>query len=315
MRRECGHNVKTKIKTGGAGRAKAGTFEAMEFPFVVKVPSEHIRRVVREALREDLAEGDVTTALSVDRAARASAVFKLKDDGVIVGFDVVKAVFAALDPRARVGFEVDEGMWCAKGTTVARVRGRARSILSGERVALNFMQRLSGVATMTRRFVEQVSGTGVKILDTRKTTPNLRLLEKQAVALGGGYSHRPSLASLALIKDNHIRAAGSIREAVELVRAAGPRVLVEVEVAPDADLAELAAVDADILMFDNWPAERLRPAIRRARYFARRPLIEVSGRIRLDNVRRIALCGPDFISVGYITHSAPALDISLDLES
>lgn len=287
----------------------------MEFPFVVKVPGEYVARVVREALREDLADGDVTTDLSVDRIARASAVFTLKGEGVIAGFDVVKAVFAALDPKARVGFEVDEGMWCAKGTVVARVHGRTRSILSGERVALNFMQRLSGVATITRRFVEEVSGTGVKILDTRKTTPNLRLLEKRAVVLGGGYNHRWSLAALALIKDNHIRAAGSIRKAVETVRAADPRVLVEVEVAPEADLAELAMVDADILMFDNWPVERLKQAIRRARYFPRRPLIEVSGRVRLDNVRRIALCGPDFISVGYITHSAQALDISLDLES
>jgi nicotinate-nucleotide pyrophosphorylase (carboxylating) len=285
----------------------------MEFPFVVKVPGDYLKRVAGDSLREDAARGDITTRMCIDPKALASAVFTVKDEGVIAGFEAARSVFAALDPKVRVGFEVEEGMWCAQGTPVARVRGRARSILSGERVALNFMQRLSGVATMTRRFVEEVSGTGVRILDTRKTTPNLRLLEKQAVVLGGGYSHRPSLADLVLIKDNHIRAAGGIAKAVELARAAGPRALVEVEVGPDDDLGRLATVDADILMFDNWPIENLRQAIRRARYFAHKPLIEVSGRIRLDNVRRIALLGPDFISVGYITHSAPALDISLDL--
>ncbi len=282
------------------------------FPFRVKVRDTYLRKTVLDALREDIAKGDITTNLTVSRGARARAVLRLKDDGVIAGLEVFKAVFEAYDAEARVALRVREGARCKRGTVLATVTGRARSILSCERVALNFVQRLSGIATMTREFVDEVRGTGVKILDTRKTTPNLRLLEKYAVSVGGGFNHRPTLADLALIKDNHIRAAGGIREAVARINEARPKVLVEIEVAPDVDLSSLSDLDIDILMFDNWPPEILREAIHKVRRFRSKPLVEVSGRIRLENVRKIALSRPDFISVGYLTHSAPALDISLD---
>jgi nicotinate-nucleotide pyrophosphorylase (carboxylating) len=285
------------------------------FPFRVGVPASHLMRVVRQALAEDAPRGDVTTGLTVGPAARAVAVARLRDRGVVAGFGAFAAAFAAVDRATRVTFEVDEGMWCAPGTVVAVVRGRARGILTAERVALNFMQRLSGVATETRRFVEKVSGTGVAILDTRKTTPGLRLLEKQAVVLGGGRNHRASLSDLVLIKDNHIRAAGGLARAVELARRAGSRLPIEVEVDPDVDLAELRDLPVDVLMFDNWPVRRLGSAIRMARRFPAKPIVEVSGGVSLRNVRGLALCGPDFISVGHITHSAPALDIGLDFES
>lgn len=281
----------------------------------MRVTEDYVRQTVSRALREDRTRGDITTRLSVGPNARARAALVLKDDGVVAGFAAFRAAFAGVDPRVKVAFRVDEGMWCERGTIVATVAGRAASILSAERVALNFAQRLSGVATATRRFVEAVSGTGVGILDTRKTTPNLRLLEKEAVCLGGGFNHRPDLASLVLIKDNHIKAAGGITRAVSRVRCRRTSVPVEVEVSPEADLDEIAGLGIDVLMFDNWPPARLAKAIRRAREFPSRPLIEVSGRVSLDNVRRIALAGPDFISVGRITHSVEALDLSLDFQS
>ena len=288
---------------------------AQGFPFRVKVPSAYVRATVARALREDISRGDITTRLAVSPTARAKAVLLLKDDGVVAGLSAFRAAFAGVDPAVRVRFWVEEGMWCGRGIQVASIEGRAAGILTAERVALNFVQRLSGVATATRRFVEEISGTGVKILDTRKTTPNLRLLEKQAVCAGGGFNHRPDLASLVLIKDNHIKSAGSVSMAVSLVRRGRVRVPVELEVSPEIDLGEIADLDVDILMFDNWPLAPLRQAIARARQFRSRPLVEVSGRVRLDNVRKIALAGPDFISVGYITHSAAALDLSLDLQS
>ena len=168
---------------------------------------------------------------------------------------------------------------------------------------------------MTRRFVDEVKGTGVKIVDTRKTTPGLRRLEKYAVLVGGGFNHRLTLSDLAMIKDNHIRAAGGIRQAVEKLRKAHIRVPIEVEVSPDIDIDLLADLDIDIIMLDNWPAAGLKRAIKRIRTFPAEPLVEISGGIGLKNVRRMALCGPDLISVGCLTHSAPALDISLDFKA
>ena len=291
------------------GKRKIG-----RFPFRVSIPEDYLRRTVRNALREDLSEGDATTRLVVAPETRGSAVVRLKDDGVVAGLRVFRAVFKEFDPATRVTSRVKEGARCKRGTVLARVTGRSRSILACERVALNFLQRLSGTATATRILVDRVSGTGVKILDTRKTTPGLRPLEKYAVALGGGFNHRPSLADLALVKDNHIRAAGGLREALRRLGRTKHGLLIEVEVAPDVDLESLKDLDVDILMFDNWPRERLSEAIARVRLFPARPLVEVSGGIRPENVRALALTRPDFISVGYITHSAPSLDISLDFE-
>jgi nicotinate-nucleotide pyrophosphorylase (carboxylating) len=284
------------------------------FPFKQKIDAAWLKKVIGEALREDAARDDVATRLVVAGDARAAAALVLKDDGVVAGLAVFRTVFASFDPSTRVALEVEDGMWCARGTVLARVSGRARSILSCERVALNFVQRMSGVATATRRFVEKVSGTGVRILDTRKTTPTLRALDKYAVTVGGGFNHRPDLAGLALIKDNHIVAAGGPSRALSLAAKARPRVLVEIEVGPEADLEGLGNLPVDILMLDNWPLKRLPGAVRAARRLPSQPLIEISGRVSLANVRRLAECGPDFISVGCVTHSAPALDLSLDFE-
>jgi nicotinate-nucleotide pyrophosphorylase (carboxylating) len=304
-----GRTGKTR-RTGGAGRRSLRT----RFPFQHKVGAAWLRRVVTEALREDAARDDAATEMTVARDARATAALVLKDDGVVAGLDVFRTVFRSFDPSTRVALEMEDGMRCARGTVLARVSGRARSILACERVALNFVQRMSGVATTTRRFVERVSGTGVRILDTRKTTPTLRALDKYAVTVGGGFNHRANLADLALIKDNHIASAGSAAKALRLAAKARPRVLVEIEAGPEVDIEGLGELPVDILMLDNWPLKRLRGAVRTARRLPSRPLIEISGRVRLENVRRLAECGPDFISVGSLTHSAPALDISLDFE-
>jgi nicotinate-nucleotide pyrophosphorylase (carboxylating) len=285
------------------------------FPFKVKVSDEYLRAIIACALCEDIPRRDLTTELTVKPGARASAVLLTREAGVAAGLGVFAAVFKVLDPTVSVRTRAKaEGKWFGRGESLAHVQGPARSILSGERVALNFVQRLSGIATLTRRFVERVEGTGVRILDTRKTTPGLRALEKYAVTLGGGFNHRPNLSDLVLIKDNHIAAAGGIREAVARVRKAKPKVPFEVEVAPGVDAASLRDLDIDILMFDNWKPGPLKAAIREVRRFPSKPLVEVSGRIRLANVREFALARPDFISVGCLTHSAPALDLGLDFE-
>ena len=277
---------------------------------------DYVGAAVGLALCEDIPGRDLTTDFTVKPSAVAQAALVTREAGLIAGLGVFAAVFKALDPgvkvRARSGAE---GGWFERGEVVGEVRGRARSILSGERVALNFIQRLSGIATLTRRFVDRVDGTGVRILDTRKTTPGLRLLEKYAVTVGGGFNHRLSLSDLVLVKDNHIAAAGGIREAVARVRGRKTDALVEVEIPPETDLGDLRDLDADILMFDNWRPGALRTAIARAKRFPHRPAIEVSGRITLGNVRQYALTRPDFISVGRLTHSAPALDLGLDFLS
>jgi nicotinate-nucleotide pyrophosphorylase (carboxylating) len=284
----------------------------VEFPFEVKIGKRLLREMAIRALGEDVGTGDVTTEATVGSRVRADAVLTLKADGVVAGLPVFASVFTAFNRATKVMLGAEDGEVCKAGQVLARVRGRARSILTCERVALNFIQRLSGIATMTHRFVSEVKGTGVKILDTRKTTPGLRLLEKYAVRAGGGYNHRPHLSDLALIKDNHIKAAGGIGNAVRKVRRAATHVLVEVEVGPETDLGELRGLDVSIVMLDNWPLKRLKRAVETARGLPSRPLVEVSGGVNLDNVRKIAMCGPDFISVGRLTHSAPSLDMSLD---
>jgi nicotinate-nucleotide pyrophosphorylase (carboxylating) len=287
----------------------------MKFPFRVTLPDVAVKDVVRRALSEDAGGGDITTEATVGRGLGGSARLTLKEDGVVAGLDVFRAVYRAFDSKVVVALKSREGGRYLKGRTLGEVRGSVRSILTCERVALNLLQRMSGIATLTRRFVDEVKGTGVKIVDTRKTTPGLRLLEKYAVSVGGGYNHRLSLSDMALIKDNHIRAAGGIKKAVDRVRRTGTRVPVEIEVGPGADLEELEGLDVDVVMLDNWKVADLRRAIRFLRRLASRPTIEVSGGITLGGVRRIALSGPDVISVGSLTHSAPSLDISLDLKS
>jgi nicotinate-nucleotide pyrophosphorylase (carboxylating) len=275
------------------------------------------RAAVRHALAEDLPDGDVTSEATVPVATRARGTFVCKAPAVVCGLDVAREVFRQVGgvrftPRAKDGDRV------AKGAAIADVSGRARAILAGERTALNFLQQLSGVATMTRAFVELARGTRAKILDTRKTTPGLRALEKYATRCGGGANHRASLSDAALIKDNHIAAAGGaerIREAVLALRLRrGPRFRIEIE-AQTPELALLfATLPVDVVMLDNLPVpamKRLVPAMRRINA---RLIIEASGGIGLKTARAVARTGVDWISVGALTHSAPAVDISLDVE-
>jgi nicotinate-nucleotide pyrophosphorylase (carboxylating) len=285
----------------------------LTFPYEVELGEKLIGTIVSRALKEDIGRGDITTAATVGERAGASARLRLKEDAVVAGLPVFAAVFKVFDLETAIDFAARDGSAYKAGFTLGRITGKARSILTCERVALNFIQHMSGIATLTRRFVDEVAGTGVCILDTRKTTPGLRYLEKYAVLAGGGLNHRPRLSDLALIKDNHIKAAGGIARAVDRVRRAKPRVTVEVEVGPDTDPGSLEGLDIDIVMLDNWPLNRLKGAVVAVRSLERSPAVEVSGNVRLGTVRRIALCKPDFISVGVLTHSSPAVDISLDL--
>jgi len=285
----------------------------MRFPFRVKVTNAYIEKAVKAALKEDINRGDFTTNSAVPPGETARAVARVKAKGVIAGLGVFRAAFKAYDPDTVVRLLCRDGDSPRKGSAIAEVRGRARSILTCERVALNFLQHLSGVATETAAFVSKVEGTGARIIDTRKTTPMLRLLEKYAVLKGGGFNHRPTLSDLIMIKDNHIKAAGGLRQAVEGARRK-KGILIEVEMAPDMDLRLLEDMRVDIVMLDNYPIPGLRKAISYVRSLPYRPYVEVSGGVRAGNVRKIAECGPDFISIGYITHSATALDIGLDFK-
>jgi nicotinate-nucleotide pyrophosphorylase (carboxylating) len=268
-------------------------------------------RLIDMALREDLGPGDITTESVVPETLWARAEFIAKEEGVVAGLPVAGRVFRRLDPETEFWAEVAEGSAVKAGAVLAVVAGRARTILTGERVALNFVRHLSGIATRTRRLVAAVEGLRAVVLDTRKTTPGLRALEKYAVRAGGGRNHRFGLFDGILIKDNHIRAAGGIREAVARARARAPHTLkVEVEVQSLNEVEEALAAGADIIMLDNMPVAAMREAVRR---IGGRALVEASGGITEENVREVAATGVDFISAGTLTHSARALDISLEI--
>ncbi len=271
--------------------------------------SESIPAIVRAALAEDVGEGDVTTSATVPEWARAEALITQKAPGVIFGLDVAEAVFRELDPAAQIERLCREGEWRERGE-VMRVRGWARALLTGERTALNFLQRLSGVATLTARCVRAVSGTGVRILDTRKTTPGLRTLEKAAVAAGGGTNHRAGLYDAILIKENHAALAGGVRAAVLAARAAAPDLLLEVECRDLAEVDEALEAGAPRILLDNMTVPQLREAVA---VVAGRAELEASGGLTLETLRDVANTGLQFISVGALTHSAPALDLSLIL--
>jgi nicotinate-nucleotide pyrophosphorylase (carboxylating) len=273
------------------------------------VAADTLERLAYAALAEDVGEGDVTTEATVDEDATGSAEILLKEPAVVCGLAMVETVFPALDPEVRVESLVEEGTLVESGTAVARLTGSLRAILTGERTALNFLGRLSGIATLTRRYVDAVEGTGVAILDTRKTTPGLRALEKHAVAVGGGRNHRFRLDDGVLIKDNHLLAAGSIREAVERVRAVTP-LPVEVECDSIEQVSEALDAGADAILLDNMTPDGLLAAVVLVR---RRARLEASGGVTLENVRAIAETGVDEISVGALTHSARSLDVSLEL--
>ena len=271
-----------------------------------------IDAIVRRALDEDIGDGDVTTLCTIGPDAWVTGRFLAKAPGVVAGLEVVRAVFGQLDARVRFAARVADGDPVEARTVVAEISGPGRAVLTGERVALNFLQRMSGIATLTHRFVEATRGTRAVILDTRKTAPGLRALDKWAVRLGGGHNHRMGLYDMVLIKDNHIAAVGSITEAVARVRAGDThRRPIEVEVTTLAELAEALVLGVDRVMLDNMGPGEMREAVR---ITAGRVPLEASGGVRLDTVAAIAATGVDLISTGAITHSISALDISLDLD-
>ena len=266
--------------------------------------------LLERALAEDIGSGDVTTDWIIPAAQQSKAILIAKAPGVVAGLGVAAMVFHLLDERIAFQPQVNDGAQLGIGDVAARIQGPTRSILTGERLALNFLQRLSGIATLTRAHVDAVAGTRAVILDTRKTTPGLRTLEKYAVRMGGGSNHRIGLYDMVLIKDNHIQAAGSITEAVRRVRERNEgRLLIEVEIRTFDELNEALALDVDRIMLDNMNWEQMRQAV--ALVAGRVPL-EASGNVTLDRVRRIADTGVDYISSGSLTHSVKALDLSQD---
>jgi nicotinate-nucleotide pyrophosphorylase (carboxylating) len=268
------------------------------------------RDIVRRALEEDLGSGDVTTASTVPAAARAQAVFLTKADCVLAGMDVAIETFRQVDPSIIATLRRRDGDRCRAGEAIAELAGPAQALLIGERTALNFLQRLSGIATRARQFVEAAGGR-IRILDTRKTTPTLRALEKYAVAAGGAANHRFGLFDAILIKDNHVRLAGGVRAAVARARANRPGMSVEVEAQSLGQVDEALDAGADIVLADNLSIEEIRETVRRARGRAR---VEISGGVTLERIPELAASGADYISVGALTHSAPAVDISLEIE-
>jgi nicotinate-nucleotide pyrophosphorylase (carboxylating) len=284
---------------------------------VEPLSTHELRQLVKAALAEDLGSGDVTTLATVPEAARARALVIAREPLVVAGLELVEAVFRELSAETAALRLAHDGQHLKQGQTLLRVAGPARAILSAERVALNFVQRLSGVATLTARFVEAVKGTKAQILDTRKTTPGWRRLEKYAVACGGGANHRFGLFDMVLIKDNHLAALRNerpnpIAAAVWSARAEYPKLKIEVECDTLEQVQQAIAAGADILLLDNMPLEKLREAVRLVNH---RRLTEASGGVTLDTVRAIAETGVDLISVGALTHSARAVDIALDFQS
>ena len=281
--------------------------------------SEYLRRVVAFALAEDVASGDVTTKATVRKGHIARATLVAKQDGVLSGREVADAVFAELDRSVKIDWEYEDSDRLTSGSKVATLSGPLASILTGERVALNFLGHLSGIATLTRRFVETIDGHQARILDTRKTLPGIRHLQKYAVRCGGGENHRLGLYDMVLVKENHIKAAGGMLPAIKaaLISAASarPRLAVEVEVQSVKDAALAAGLTVDRVMLDNMPIEEMRKAVSRIRDISAESgkfvAVEASGNVTLENVHAIAETGVDFISVGVLTHSAPAFDFSL----
>jgi nicotinate-nucleotide pyrophosphorylase (carboxylating) len=277
------------------------------------MPDLEFDETIRAALREDMPDGDVTSESIIPPTAVSEAVILAREDGVLAGLPVCRRVFEIVDSRVSFQAKSEDGLTFRKGDILARLKGPSASLLKAERTALNFLQRLSGIATATRRFVDAVAGTKAKILDTRKTTPGLRLLEKYAVRMGGGQNHRLSLSDMALIKDNHLRHVGSITEAVRRAREnVRPGIRVEVEVTSFEESQEALAAGADIVMLDNMSLGEMKRVV--DSYAGRIP-IEVSGNVSLERAGEIAALGVDFISVGALTHSPKALDISLEFLS
>ncbi len=276
--------------------------------------NEAIREQIRAWLAEDVGYGDVTTETTIPAGTAASAIIHVKEDGIIAGLPIARLVFDVVDPSLTFRALVQDGEQVARGTVIAEVEGSAHSILTGERLALNLMQRMSGVATKTRAYVDALEGLPTRLVDTRKTTPGHRLLEKYAVTVGGGSNHRFGLYDAVMIKDNHIKGAGGIRAAVEAARARIPHTMtIEVETESLAQVDEALEAGADIIMLDNMSNALMKEAVAVIKGRAPHVKVEASGGVRLETIRGIAETGVDVISVGALTYSTQALDISLDL--
>lgn len=271
-----------------------------------------IRDILERAFREDMPMGDITTDYTVPENSVSKAFLTAKQDGVIAGLEICMEAFRMLDPEVRLQSFVKDGDFVVKGEKLLLIEGNSRALLKAERTALNLLQRLSGIATTTRKYVEKVIGYNAKVVDTRKTTPGLRLLEKYAVRVGGGTNHRFSLSDGVLIKDNHIKAAGGIKQAIAAVRTAIPHtVKIEVETETLDQVKEALENGADIIMLDNMSPELMKQAVK---LIGGKAITEASGNVTLDNIQDVAATGVDIISVGAITHSVKAMDISMKFE-
>jgi len=277
----------------------------------MKLNQKEIERVILTALKEDIGTGDITTNLIIGKKQQAKAFFLAKEDGIVAGLAIAKMVLQKLDKKIVWKSSVKDGNFVLAGTRIAEVNGSLRALLTGERTALNILQRMSGIATVTNRFVKIVIGTNAKILDTRKTVPGLRMIDKYAVKIGGGTNHRIGLFDMVLIKDNHIKAAGSITNAVAKIRKGlTKKIKIEVETSNLDEVRETLKNIVDIIMLDNMPVPMMKEAVK---IIAGKAKVEASGNVNFKSIKAIAKTGVDFISVGALTHSVKALDISMKI--
>jgi len=293
------------------------------------ISTNFVRKLVKDALEEDIGSGDLTTNAIVPKNARARAVIYARENGIVAGLDAAAGVFRQLDKKSNIKKFVKDGTKVKRNQSLAQIKGKTKALLTGERTALNFLQHLSGVATLTGKYVDVVKPCRVKIFDTRKTIPGMRVLEKYAVKMGGGYNHRAGLCEMAMVKDNHLKHSikcqvssvrVSMKEIIQRMRRKMPRGMkIEIETKNLKEARAAIESGADIIMLDNMSVAMMKKAVRlvyRASCIVHRkkPIIEASGNVNLKNVRAIAKTGVDWISVGKLTHSAPALDISMEIE-
>ena len=272
--------------------------------------NQEIDAIIAAALKEDMPDGDITSENVVPQKSTSEAVLMAKEPGILAGLPVAERVFCMLDPKIRFEAFFQDGNVISQGDKLAAVQGNSIAMLKGERTALNFLQRMSGIATLTQQYVKALQGTQARLLDTRKTTPGLRFLEKYAVKIGGGTNHRQNLSDMVMLKDNHLRLVGSIREAVQLARSrVDPSTKIEVEAASLEQVKDAVGSGADIIMLDNMTMEEMQAAVK---WVKGRVPLEVSGNVDLEKIRAIAVLGVDTISVGRLTHSYGSLDISME---
>jgi len=277
----------------------------------MKLNQKEIERVILTALKEDIGAGDITTNLIIGKKKQANAFFLAKEDGIVAGLAIAKMVLQKLDKKIVWKSFVKDGNFVSVGTRIVEVKGSLRALLTGERTALNILQRMSGIATSTNSFVKIVNDTNAKILDTRKTVPGLRMLDKDAVKIGGGTNHRSGLFDMVLIKDNHIKAAGTITNAVTKIRkGVTKKIKIEVETTNLDEVREALKNKVEIIMLDNMTTPMMKEAVK---IIARKAKVEASGNVDLKSLRKIAETGVDYISVGALTHSVKALDISMKI--